>query len=140
MTIDNNCGYCVGGEPLAKFGIKICDLEVSQLILFKEQSHLGRCIVAYKDHVSEIVDISDEDRNAFFADVNRAAKAIHKAFNPDKVNYGAYADSGCHLHMHLVPKYKDEFEWNTTFEMNPQKKFLTDDEYKEMIEKIKAAL
>ena len=87
--IDNNCGYCVGGEPLAKFGIKICDLSVSQLILFKEQSHLGRCIVAYKDHVSEIVDISDEDRNAFFADVNRAAKAIHKAFNPDKVNYGA---------------------------------------------------
>ena len=71
---DQNCGYCVGGEPLAKFGIKICDLDVSQLILFKEQSKLGRCIVAYKDHVSEIVDISDEDRNRFFADVTKAAK------------------------------------------------------------------
>ena len=32
---DCNCGYCVGGEPLAKFGIKICDLEVSQLILLQ---------------------------------------------------------------------------------------------------------
>ena len=52
---DCNCGYCVGGEPLAKFGIKICDLKVSQLILFKEQSHPGRVIVAYKDHVSELV-------------------------------------------------------------------------------------
>lgn len=140
MTIDNNCGYCVGGEPLAKFGIKICDLTVSQLILFKEQSHPGRCIVAYKDHVSEIVDISDEERNAFFADVNRAAKAIHKAFNPDKVNYGAYGDTGCHLHMHLVPKYKDGFEWGGVFEMNPQRKFLGDAEYNEMIEKIKANL
>ena len=39
--IDNNCGYCVGGEVLAKFGIKICDLNVSQLILFKEQSLLA---------------------------------------------------------------------------------------------------
>ena len=57
---DNNCGYCVHGEPLAKFGIYVCDLSVSQLILFKEQSKRGRCIVAYKDHVSEIVDISDE--------------------------------------------------------------------------------
>lgn len=75
-----NCGYCVGGEPLAKFGIKICDLDVSQLILFKEQSKPGRCIVAYKYHVSEIVDISDEDRNRFFADVTKAARAIHKAF------------------------------------------------------------
>lgn len=37
-----NCGYCQGGELLAKFGIKICDLEVSQLILFKEQSHPGK--------------------------------------------------------------------------------------------------
>ena len=138
--IDNNCGYCVGGEPLAKFGIKICDLSVSQLILFKEQSHLGRCIVAYKDHVSEIVDISDEDRNAFFADVNRAAKAIHKAFNPDKVNYGAYGDTGCHLHMHLVPKYKDGFEWGGVFEMNPGKTLLSDAEYQGLIEKIKANL
>ena len=76
---DPNCGYCVHGEPLAAFGIYICDLSVSSLYLFKEQSHPGRCIVAYKDHISEIVNISDEDRNAFFADVNRAAKAIHAA-------------------------------------------------------------
>lgn len=137
---DVNCGYCVGGEPLAKFGIKICDLEVSQLILFKEQSHPGRCIVAYKDHVSEIVSISDEERNLFMADVARAANAIHRAFSPNKVNYGAYGDTGCHLHMHLVPKYKDEFEWGGTFQMNPELKYLSDAEYAELIEKIKACL
>ena len=93
---DTNCGYCMGGDILAGFGIKICDLSVSQLILFKEQSHPGRVIVAYKDHVSELVNISDEERNAFFADVAQAANAIHKAFHPDKVNYGAYGDGGCH--------------------------------------------
>ncbi len=137
---DSNCGYCVGGEPLAKFGIQICDLKVSQLILFKEQSHPGRCIVAYKDHVSEIVNISEEERNAFFADVDHAARAIHAAFHPDKLNYGAYGDTGCHLHMHLVPKYKDGFEWGGTFEMNPGRVTLSDEEYAEMIEKIKACL
>lgn len=135
-----NCGYCEGGELLASFGIKICDLDVSQLILFKEQSHRGRCIVAYQDHVSEIVNISDDERNRFFADVNRAAKAIHKVFNPDKLNYGAYGDTGCHLHMHLVPKYKDEFEWGGVFEMNPGKVYLSDEEYAEMIKAIKEAL
>ena len=57
------------GELLDKFGIFICDLKVSSLILFKEQSHPGRCIVAYKDHVSEIVDISEEERRLFFEDV-----------------------------------------------------------------------
>ena len=137
---DPNCGYCMRGELLEQFGIYICDLSVSSLILFKEQSHPGRCIVAYKDHVSEIVNISDEERNAFFDDVAGAARAIHKAFSPDKVNYGAYGDTGCHLHMHLVPKYKDGFEWGGVFEMNPDKTLLTDEQYADMIAKIKAAL
>ena len=137
---DCNCGYCVGGEPLAKFGIKICDLQVSQLILFKEQSHPGRVIVAYKDHISELVDISPEDRAAYFEDVARAANAIHKAFHPDKINYGSYGDGGCHLHFHLVPKYKDQFEWGTPFAMNPGRVTLSDEEYEEVIKKIKDAL
>ena len=137
---DSNCGYCMRGELLDAFGIYICDLSVSTLILFKEQSHPGRCIVAYKDHVSEIVNISEEERNAFFADVKRAAKAIHAALHPDKVNYGAYGDTGCHLHFHLGPKYRDEFEWGGVCAMNPGKTYLSDAEYAEMIEKIKANL
>ncbi len=138
--IDHTCGYCVGGEVLAQFGIKICDLNVSQLILFKEQSHPGRCVVAYKEHISEIVDLTPEERAAFLEDVARASNAIHKVFHPDKVNYGAFGDTGKHLHVHLVPKYRDGFEWGGTFVMNPQQKFLSDAEYAEMIGKIKAAL
>ena len=134
---DQNCGYCMGGELLEKFGIYICDLRVSSLILFKEQSHPGRVIVAYTEHVSELVDINDEERNLFFADVAQAANALHKAFHPDKINYGAYGDGGCHLHFHLVPKYKDEFEWTTVFQMYPGAVYLSDAEYAEMIEKIK---
>ena len=137
---DQNCGYCMRGELLDKFGILICELSVSSLILFKEQSHPGRCIVAYKDHVSEIVNISKAERDAFFDDVDRAAKAIHAAFHPDKLNYGAYGDTGCHLHMHLVPKYKDGYEWGGVFEMNPGKVLLSDEEYQAMIDKIKACL
>ena len=140
---DQNCAYCMReerGELLDAFGIFICRLSVSDLILFKEQSHPGRCIVAYQDHVSELVDLTDGERNAFFADVARAAKAIHAAFHPDKVNYGAYGDTGCHLHMHLVPKYRDQYEWGGVFEMNPGKVKLSEAEYAGMIEKIKANL
>ena len=134
---DSNCGYCMRGELLDAFGIYICDLSVSTLILFKEQRHPGRCIVASKDHVSEIGNISEEERNAYFADVARAAKAIHAAFNPVKVNYGAYGDTGCHLHMHLVPKYEGGDEWGGVFQMNPGKVYLSEEGYAEMIQKIK---
>ena len=137
---DNNCGYCMRGELLDKFGIFICELDVSSLILFKEQSKPGRVIVAYRDHVSELVDISDDERNRYFADIARVARALHKAFHPKKVNYGAYGDTGCHLHFHLVPKYEGGDEFGGVFQMNPGKVYLTDDEYAEMIEKIKANL
>ena len=137
---DTNCGYCMGGEVLAAYGIPICDLQVSQLILFKEQSHPGRVIVAYKDHVSELVDLTDEERNLFFADVSRAAKALHKTFSPDKINYGAYGDGGCHLHFHLVPKYKDAFEWTSVFQMNPKQTFLSDAEYDQIMKRIRENL
>ena len=86
------------------------------------------------------MNISAEERALFFEDVATAANAIHKAFSPDKVNYGAYGDGGCHLHFHLVPKYKDQYEWGTPFAMNPGLTKLTDEQYAEMIEKIKAAL
>ena len=137
---DTNCGYCMRGELLDAFGIYICELSVSTLILFKEQSKPGRCIVAYKDHVSELVDLSDGERSAFFADVAQAARAIHAAFHPDKVNYGAYGDTGCHLHFHLVPKYRDGDEWGGVFQMNPGRVYLSQAEYDSMIEKIKANL
>ena len=96
------------GELLDKFGIFICDLKVSSLILFKEQSHPGRCIVAYKDHVSEIVDISEEERRLFFEDVAHAAKAIHAAFHPDKLNYGEMCirDSCCHCRCRFLCSYR----------------------------------
>ncbi len=101
---DQTCGYCTRNQELLDgFGIYVCDLEASVLVLFKEQSHPGRCIVACKEHASEMVDLTDAERNAFFADVNRVAKALHAAFHPDKINYGAYGDTSGHMHFHLVP-------------------------------------
>jgi len=137
---DSRCGYCMRGELLDEFGIFVCDLKVSSLILFKEQSKRGRFIVAYKDHISEIVDLTKEERDAFMDDVENVARAIHKAFQPDKLNYGMYGDTGKHLHMHLVPKYKDGDEWGGTFQMNPKKVFLKEEEYQEIMDKIKENL
>lgn len=133
---DKDCAYCTQTELLDDFGIYICDLEVSTLILFKEQSKIGRCVVAYNNHVGEIIDLNEKQRNMFISDVVRASRAIHATFKPDKVNYGAYGDTGCHLHMHIVPKYKDSDEWGGVFQMNPNKKFLSRKEYQDLIDKI----
>lgn len=134
------CAYCDKGTALAAFGIEIQKLDAATVYLFKEQSHPGRVIVAANKHVANLTDLSDAERDAFFADVARAGKALQKAFNPDKINYGAYGDTSGHLHFHLVPKYRDGFEWGSTFAMNPGEKFLDDKGNADVIAKIKAAL
>lgn len=134
------CGYCAEGEYLAAFGIKICELEASKVYLFKEQSHPGRTIVASKFHVSEITDLTDDERAAFMADVTRVSRALHAVFNPAKVNYGAYGDTGHHLHFHLVPKYPGGAEWGGVFAMNPKAVYLDEPASARMIAEIRAAL
>jgi len=136
----SECLYCQDNKTLHNLMIKICDLEVSHLFLFKEQSYYGRCNVVYKDHSVEFHELSEEQRNAFMRDVAATAKAITAAFNPTKINYGAYADTISHLHMHVVPKYKEGYSFGGVFEMNPQKITLSNDEYTDVIAKIKAGL
>ena len=140
MEKDLDCLYCQRNELQKSLMIEICDLSSSTVFLFKEQSHPGRCVVAYKDHVNELFDLSETDRNAFMADVCQVAAAIQKAFSPTKINYGAYSDKLAHLHFHLVPKYEGQFEFGGIFEMNPQKTYLSETEHKELIDKLIIAL
>ena len=85
-------------------------------------------------------ELSDEDRNAFMADVARVTRAMQKAFQPEKINYGAYSDKLSHLHFHLAPKYVDGPDYGGVFQMNPGKVYLTDTEYQELIDAVKANL
>lgn len=137
---DPNCAYCMQGDLAAAFAYPICQMNTGYLYLFKEQSKKGRVILAHNKHVSELIELTDQERNDFFADVAAAARAVHKVFAPDKVNYGAYGDTGCHLHFHIVPKYEGGDEWGGTFQMNPGKVTLSDAEYEQMAEALRQAL
>ena len=141
MNFDNECFYCEKDEKLTNLMIEICKLEASTVYLFKEQTYKGRCVVAYNDHKSEIFNLDDEERSQYMKDVARVAGALNKAFSPDKINYGAYADTMTHLHFHIVPKYKDGPSFGGTFEMSPKNKvLLKDEEYNQLISKIKENL
>ena len=140
MNFDENCFYCSKNDTLDSLMIKICDLEVSTVYLFKEQTYKGRCNVVFKEHKSELADLTQDEAATFANDIRKVAKAIQKTFNPDKINYGAFADTMKHLHFHLVPKYEGGPSWGKTFDMNPAKVLLNDKEYSELVEKINSNL
>lgn len=137
----SDCMYCEENDKLKSLMIKICDLSFSTLYLFKDQNHKGRCIVACKKHVHEIFELSDEERNMFFADVAKVAKAQKELFGADKINYGIFGDKMPHFHVHMVPKYEGALQWGGFFnDAGITPKYLSDEEYAALMDKIKAAV
>ena len=135
------CFYCEPDQRQADLMVKVGDLSVSSLFVFREQTYAGRCLVAYRSHVNELFELADAERDAFCRDVADAARAINGAFRPAKVNYGAYSDKLGHLHVHLVPKYVDGPDWGSTFRMMPEPGvLLSDADYATLAARIRAAL
>ena len=135
--------FDLGAFPVTAYPVassdSIKDLDENGVIRIGAEVRAGDILVGKVTPKGE-TELTAEERAAYFEDVAKVARAIMAAFHPDKVNYGAYGDTGHHLHFHLCPKYKDEFEWGGVFLMNPDKKYLSDAEYAEMIEKIKSHL
>lgn len=140
MNNENTCFYCEKDQRLKDLMIEICELNASTVYLFKEQSYKGRCVVAYNQHVNELFELENNELELYIKDVKKVAAAIKKAFSPNKINYGAFSDKLPHLHFHIVPKYEDGYTWGGTFEMNPGKVYLSDEEYSEIISAIKKNL
>ena len=142
MAIDKNCMYCMMDSRVSDLMFEIAELKVSTFFFFKEQTHPGRCILAFnKGHKGEIFELTEDERKDLIEDLAKASAAVQKVFNPDKINYASFGDKGPHVHFHIVPKYKDGAKWGGIFDMMPEDKiYISDEEYKKYIEALKAEL
>ncbi len=141
MSAHPECFYCERDQRLTDLMVEVGDLSVSSLFVFREQTYAGRCVVAFRNHVNELYELADSDRDAFCKDVADAARAMKVAFQPAKINYGAYSDKLGHLHVHLVPKYVGGPDYGATFRMMPEPRvLLSDAEYVALAFRIRAAL
>lgn len=129
------CFYCDAhheGREAIMFAVG--KMQQSTLYLFRDQAHKGRAVVALNGHKKELYECSEQERNAFMADVSAASEAIAKLWGCTKINLGSFGDTNPHLHVHVVPKYEGGFEFGGSFQItNPEPVVLSDAEYQEMI-------
>lgn len=131
---NRDCFYCSKDQQLESLMIEIAKLNVSTLYLNKDQTHKGRCIIAFNRHVRELFQLEQEERYYFIEDISKVANVLDRLFHPDKINYGIYGDLVSHLHIHLVPKVKESPEWGEAFVNSPEsKKFLPKNDYEDII-------
>ncbi len=138
--MNNDCFYCENGEKLNSLMLPICELAYSKVFLNRDQKHRGRCVVQFKEHKTEYFQLTPEENAGFFAELSKVAKAVWELYQPDKLNYATFGDGVPHVHVHLVPKYKDGLNWGEPFDDSLPKKLLSDGEYEEMIEQLRETI
>lgn len=120
IHFEKNCFYCEHNEIQKDKMSEVRKLDISTLYLNHDQTHRGRVIVALNGHVNEIFELTETERKRFFDDVSVVANILKNTFLADKVNYGIYGDTVSHLHVHLVPKYKQDNDFGDAFINNPE--------------------
>lgn len=137
-----NCMYCdKHHEKRTELLIEVGQLQHSTLFILKNQNHLGRVVLALNGHRQEIFELTEEERNGFFADVALVSKVMKELFNPDKINYGIFGDGVPHVHMHIVPKYQDQLQWGHFFwDKGEVEVTLSEEEYAQMAANYKKLL
>lgn len=113
-----SCFYCEKEEELERLMVRVCTLSASDVYLVRNQNFPGRCVVAFKEHKTELFQLTEKERTAYMRDVALVSKAIYELFHADKLNYAVYGDGVPHLHFHIVPKRKGEYCWGGPFDMN----------------------
>lgn len=100
----------------------------------------GHCLVVPKSHYPNLFETDDQDMAHTMATVRKIARAVQKSLNPYGMNLlqangpGA-AQSVFHLHIHIIPRERDD-----DLRMNWGLKSGNKEEIAAIAEKIKAAI
>lgn len=135
-----SCFYCEKDQRLLDLMLPLAELTWSNVYLFRDQKHPGRCVVALKEHKDELFQLSPQQRDGFFAEVSAVAQAISEYTKADKINYAIYGDLVSHFHVHLVPKHRDGLQWGGPFTDNLPKEMLSDQEYETISRELAACI
>jgi diadenosine tetraphosphate (Ap4A) HIT family hydrolase len=69
------------------------------------QYYHGYCVLVARRHATELSDLVDHERGAYFDEMVLLARAIEQGFQPLKLNYELLGNQVPHLHWHLFPRY-----------------------------------
>ena len=84
------------------------ELKTGYVVLKDDQFYKGYALFLCKKHVTELHELDDKFKAEFLNEMSQVAKAVHKTFNPVKLNYELLGNANPHLHWHIIPRYKND--------------------------------
>ena len=109
---DSNCIFCkiANGEIPSR---TLYEDESFRVILVISPASKGHAIILAKKHAENIYSLSEEDAGKIYLVAKKVATAMQNVLKCDGMNIlqnngEAAGQTVFHLHMHLIPRYKDD--------------------------------
>lgn len=100
------CGMCANAHlDLNEHSALVASTATTHLRISYNQAHPGYCLVILREHITDLGDLPADQLNAFWADVQRAGRAITTVFEPRKIDYLVMGHRMPHLHCHVFPQH-----------------------------------
>lgn len=87
------------------------DWPVCRVLLMDDTHYPWLILVPRVPSVSELVDLSAEQRAQAAVEVDSAAHALRDVFAPDKLNVAALGNVVNQLHIHVIARFKADAAW-----------------------------
>lgn len=99
---------------------ELCDGDGGELIVRREKwrivrvsgadgaAYRGFCRVVWNEHVKELTDLSEPDRQSFMDAVFALEKVLRQELRPEKMNLASLGNITQHLHWHVIPRFRDD--------------------------------
>lgn len=87
------------------------DLGLSQLRLQNQRTLPWLVLVPRWANVTEIHDLSGENRTQLMDEIAKASTTLAALFRPDKINVGALGNIVPQLHIHVIARFTNDPAW-----------------------------
>ena len=93
--------------------LKIKSYKYWDVYLHENQCYLGRVFLLLKEDegIEDFLAIDGEVREEFFLIGEKVKAALKILFKPDKMNYAALSNTSEKIHVHFIPRYKEDREF-----------------------------
>jgi len=108
--MDSNCSFCqrINLHGTAPEPDTIWSFRHSVAYLGRWQYYHGYTVLIARQHATELNQLADDVRHAFFDEMCLVARALESEFKPQKLNYEILGNQVPHLHWHVFPRYSND--------------------------------
>lgn len=98
-----SCSLCDSDQETLLWADSRC-----RVVLVNEPDYSGYCRVIWHEHIKEMTDLAESDREHLMLIVFLVEKILREIMHPEKINLASLGNQVPHVHWHVIPRFTDD--------------------------------